>query len=732
MNTILNTKTANSENNEVDLLNLLYIFIEEKVTIITSLLIVVMLSIIYIVLSQSVYRGNMLIQVENNSNANNPGVSQMAALFDVQSPASAEMEILRSRLVLGQAADSLKLYIQAEPKYIPIVGRWLANKADSLSNPGIFGMGGYTSGNESIEIDTLKVPKALEGTRLSLQVTKDGYTLTTPDDELLARGKVGELVALQNGGEILVGKLNAKPNAQFYITRKSRLSTIQSLQQDLGIAEKGKQSGIIQASLEGVDPKLTSQILNSIGSAYVTQNIRRRAAEAEKSLTFLHGFLPELKKQMESSEADYTSFRDKHGTFNLGEEGKMSLQTSADLQTRLLELQQKKRELAPRFQATHPVIKTIDNQIVAIKNELKKIDENIGRMPDLEQRLLGLMRSVQVDSEMYVNLLNSAQQLRLVKEGKVGNVRVIDTAPIPEIPVAPRKFIILIVSIFAGLLIGILIVIIRRWTHTGIQDGSEIEAALGLHVYATVPQSPAQKTIDIKKNLSVSESHVLATQNPSDPTIESLRMLRTSLQFAMLDAKNNILLFTGPTPNIGKSFTSVNFGAIMGAANARVLVIDTDMRKGHLNQYFGIDRTQGLSELIAGQIKLDEAIRKNVLANVDFIPTGSIPPNPSELLTTDKMRSILSDVAEQYDLVILDSGPVLAISDALSLTPYAGVVFLVARAAVTTLGELQETRKRIQQTGIDVKGVIFNGVEASSRKYGSKYGQYRYSNYNYL
>jgi tyrosine-protein kinase Etk/Wzc len=213
--------------------------------------------------------------------------------------------------------------------------------------------------------------------------------------------------------------------------------------------------------------------------------------------------------------------------------------------------------------------------------------------------------------------------------------------------------------------------------------------------------------------------------------VESLRSLRTAMQFAMLDATNNVVLFTGPTPGIGKSFTSVNFATVVGAAGKRVLLVDADLRKGYINQYFGLDRNNGLSELIAGGRSLEQVIHKNVVPNVDLITTGVLPPNPAELLMSPTTASVLREMSAGYDVVLFDTSPVLAVSDAIALAGLAGTVFLLARAEVSTLGEIEESSKRLLQAGTRVKGVIFNGLAATTRRYGSKYGNYKYTNYEY-
>ncbi|MFA5702718.1 MAG: polysaccharide biosynthesis tyrosine autokinase [Advenella sp.] len=728
------TLAQHNDKDDIDFMAILDSILDAKwlIGIITS--ICLLLAIAYAMFSTPIYQANTLIQVEQNNNNSNAAMGELAALFDSGSSIGAEMEILRSRLVVGETVDRLQLHNSASPDYIPIVGRWLAKRSRELSEPGIFGFGGYVSGTESIRLSQLDVPTELQGQELKVVATEQGYSFLTENNDILAEGVPGQTYTFlvnDKPGRINIAELNGKPGAMFTVVSTSRQGIINSLQSQLNISEKGKQSGMLAVTLEGTDRALITNILNTLGNVFVSQNVQRKAAEAEKSLSFLDAFLPELRKQMQESENQYTQFRDSKSTYDLGAEGKASLDTSVNLQLKLLELQQKRRELLPQFTPAHPSIKAIDQQIAALNKEIEKLTSNVKKLPELEQQLLNLTRNVKVNSEMYVNLLNSAQQLRLVKEGKVGNVRVIDEAVATGAPIKPQKSLILAIGFALGLMLGVAVAVIRATLHPGIKEPNEIESSLGLHVFATIPRSLQQIAQYQQVNDRAPGNHVLAYVAPQDPAIESLRSLRTALQFAMLEANNNIVLISGPTPKIGKSFTSVNFAAVLGAASKKILLIDADLRKGYINQYFGKARKNGVSEFISGTIGLEQAIHKNVLPNVDFMSTGVLPPNPSELLLSAQAIEKLHQLSKYYDLVLVDSAPVLAVSDAMALAPHVGTTFLLARANETTLGELDESSKRIRQAGGQVKGVIFNDMVAKNRRYGYKYGYYRYANYEY-
>lgn len=727
------------DDDRIDLLGLLDIVLEQKKIIAAVTLAAMTLGSGYVMTAAPIFEANTLIQIEDSKGSPISALMGEAAnMFDIKSSATAEIEILRSRLVVGQAVTYLKLDLDVTPKYLPIVGEWLSRYASEPTGHQYLGSQGYVSGNDEISVRLFDVEPQLLNTKFTLVLTTAGFDLFSADGNKLGASKPDEkldFVHMGNKGSIIVGGIRGTVGSEFFITRRSHLAATEKLQSQIKIAEKGKQSGMLLASLEGEDPQLIGKILNEIGQIFVRQNTERKSAEAEKSLAFLNTQLPYLKKQLDDSENKFNEFRTRKGTFDITLEAQSLLKESVDLKIKLTELQAKRKDLATRFTDQHPNMQALDSVIKDNLSQIKTIEAKVKNLPTMEQDMIRLTRDVQVGNQLYTDLLNSYQQLRLVKEGKVGNVRIVDTAVAPENPVKPKPSLVLALAALLGLFAGLGLAFLRNAMRPGIRNVDEIEHQLGLHVYASVPFSANQAQLDQDIQNKKPGNHLLASHHINDPAIESLRSLRTSLQFAMLDAPNNIVLITGATPNLGKSFTSANFAAVIAVAGKRVLLIDADMRKGHINTYFGKQRGMGLSELITGTQTLDNVLQKTLLPNLDFISTGSLPPNPAELLMSSNTSDLLKYLSSLYDIVMIDSPPVLAVSDTAIFAPQAGTTFLVARSDVSTLGELQETTKRLSQSGVTVKGVIFNGLDLSKRRYGYGYKYnnyaYRYKQYNY-
>jgi tyrosine-protein kinase Etk/Wzc len=720
---------------EIHLLDLFDIVLDSRWLIAAVTVLGLAVGVAYALLATPVYRASTMVQVEESKGGAGTLLGEAASLFDIRSPASAEMQILRSRLVLGQTVENLDLDVEVNPRYLPVVGPWLARRASEPSDPGFLMLPGYVSGNESLRIDRFEVPEALEGERFRVRLTAHGYQLLSPDNELLGAQQIGQMLAFTVDGQqglLLVTAATGKPGAEFNLTRHVRLEVIEQLQKDLVIAEEGKQSGVIRASLEGKDPREITRVLNEIGTLYVRQNVERKVAEADKSLGFLSTFLPELRSQLEAAETRFSQFRNRNSSFDLDTEGKLILEQAIKLQTSVVELQQKRKELLGLYTAAHHSVRAIDAKIAALQGELDILNKRVKKLPDVEQELLSLTRDVKVNNELYVKLLDNAQQLRLVKEGKVANVRIVDPAATPRKPAKPLRVLSVLLATTLGLLAGLALAFLRNSMRPGLKDPTDIEQRTGLHVFATVPHSDAQTKLAREAGKYTARRPLLAMANPQDAVVESLRSFRTALQFTMLDSAINIILISGPTPGVGKSFVSANLAAVLGAADKKVLLIDGDLRKGRLNHDIGVNRKEGLSEVICGSLQLDKVLHREIAPNVDFLSTGVLPPNSAELLMKPAVQGLLKQAARHYDWVIVDTPPVLAASDTAILAPMVGAVFLVARAETSTQGELQESAKRLLGAGVTVNGVIFNDLDTSRRRYGgSKYGAYRYVDYQY-
>lgn len=686
----------------------------------------------YTLFGPRVYEANVLIQLEDAERS--PGGAGDAAVngVGVKTPTSGEAEILKSRMVLGQAIENTKLFIEARPHYIPVVGAFMARHSKSLSTPGFFGMRGYVSGTERIAVAQMDVPPALEGKKFLLTAGTDGkYTLTHPDLDTPLQGQVGvPQDSTVPGGTVhlLVAAIDARPGAAFELTRHSTQLTMLELQRELRVIEKGKQSSVIDVSWQTDDRDHLANLLNEVARLYMRQNIDQKTAQAERTLDFLGTELPKFKQQLEQSEEAYNQYRNQNGTISLDDEARNALSQNVDLQAKLLDARQKRLDLASRFTSAHPMLMTLDAQIASLRRELGGVDTRIRRMPMLQQNSLRMQRDIKVNTELYASLLNSSLQMRLAREGRLGNVRVLDQALSPEKPVRPKAVIVMALALVVGLFLGALTTVLRKVLKNTVATPDEIEMRTGLNVYSTIALSTRQGALDRAIRQGRPGLKLLAAQHPDDPALEGVRRLRTTLGFLMAAAPNNRILLTSATPGAGKSFLSANFAAVLATSGKRVLLIDADMRRGTLASQFGLKPSAGLSELIAGTATLAQAVHVQVLPHLDVITTGKLPLDPATMLGASAFTRLLETLSALYDAVVVDAPPILLATETVAMAPDMGTLMLVARAGDSELGDLVESAKRLAHVGASFHGVVLNAQDARQRHsagYGYDYGPYR-------
>ncbi|MBB1507795.1 polysaccharide biosynthesis tyrosine autokinase [Pseudoalteromonas sp. SG41-1] len=718
---------------EIDLMALLGALIDRKYFIIALTTLFMVVGVVYAVFSTPIYQATAMIQVEE-SGGSVPGFDDMAGMFESTSAAVTEIELLKSRSVIGEAVDTLKLDVIAEPKLFTFIGSRAFRKFSPMSDGELaepsFGATSYAWGGESIDVFRFDVPTSAVGLEYTL-IAQENHTvaLLNDDGEQILTGKVGQ--ELTNGKfNLTIRSLNARTGTEFTIIRKDRLNTILDLQAAIGASEKGKDSGIINLSLQSEKPHYAEKVLDKVAAIYVRRNVERNSAEAQKSLEFLEVQLPEIKKQLEFAEQRFNDYQIKRQSINITLETQGVLEQVVKLETKLQELELKRLEMSRKFKKDHPTYQGLIEQISAVNEQKKELVGEVGNLPETQQELLRLKRDVEVSNQIYTLLLSKTQELDIVRAGTVGNVRIIDFAEVnTSKPVKPKKALIVVMATMLGGMLAVAIVLVQKAMHKGVEDPNEIEA-IGLPVYASVPYSDYQEKLagfGARKAKNKPKS-ILALDNPADLSIEALRSLRTSLHFAMMEAKNNIIAISGPSPGVGKSFVSVNLAAVLAQSGKKVLIIDADMRKGYLQTQFGLKWDDGLSDYLSGRLNLEQVTKPTTVEGLSVITRGQIPPNPSELLMHSNFSKLVEEVSAAYDIIIVDTPPILAVTDPAIVSAHTGTTLLVTRFGQNHIKEIELTRNRFEQNGTDVKGVVFNGVV---KKASNAYGYYGYYNYEY-
>ena len=648
------------------------------------------------------FTSDILLQVNvKGGNKATKAMGEMGALLDMSSPADAEIELIKSRMVLDFVAAEEHLAYSATP--VDWLNRLLHREG-------------------RMDIEELSIPAIARGERwMAVATGPNTYAVYTPEESKLLEGKVGDRLVAPYAGDslvICVKLMRATEGEEFRISQRNPLSAVRGLAKSLNVAEKGKQTGIIGVKYSHRYADRAASILNSIAKTYLRQNVEMRSAEAQKTLEFLEAQLPGVKSKLDSAEKILADYRHKIGSVDMTGETKAHLDKEVTLQREILALEQERQAAMRLFKEEHPNVRTIVKQQDKLRGELARLKKAAETMPLTQQEVLRLQEEVAVNSEVYTNMLNNIQQLRVVRAGEVGNVRIVDYAQIEPIQSKPKKFNILICSVAAFLMLGILFVFLKRMLRNGVRSSLEVERATDMSVFAKIPQS-GNSMLKGRGHLRRGKPFVLT--NPDDPVSESFRSLQTALDFS-LGENSKVVMITGLIPGVGKSFVSLNLASLFAESGKKVLLIDADMRLGMLRGRPDF----GLAEVLSGKATLDTATVNQEGSNLYVMGAGKALNAACELLRGEGLGKLVAEARTKFDYVFIDTPPLSLVTDAELVYPIADFGLYVLHYGKHSIDEIKESIDKLRRYAQKPGAFVMNHCEHESGHYGYGYGYYRY------
>jgi non-specific protein-tyrosine kinase len=418
-------------------------------------------------------------------------------------------------------------------------------------------------------------------------------------------------------------------------------------------------------SVEDTDPVRAAQIANSIGTVFAEQNQAFQASRYTDSKESLSVQLAQVDQQLKDTQAALAEIRSR----------------------------------ATIDPETGKEVLSLDDQ-----NERDRLEANLA-----------------LYQQLYTNLLQSYETVRLAEIQNTSNVVLVEPAVPPLRPVRPNVWQDTSLAAVIGLMLAGGVVFLIEALDDTVKGPDEVARLLGLPVLGLIAQ------------LEESEDGPITFTHPRSPIAEAFRSLRTNIQYASVDYPLRTLLVTSPSPQDGKSTIAANLAVVLAQSGRKVVLLDADLRRPSLHRRLQLSNRRGLTDLfVQSQVFLDGAVRKTKIPGLSLLSSGGLPPNPSELIGSEKMGEVLHRVKEQADVVVLDSPPVMVVTDAAVLAPRVDAVLLVIRPGVTRLAPTRHTVEQLRLGGANILGVVLNDVENKRSRYYYYYkGYYTYNSYYY-
>ncbi len=769
------------EEKEIDLREIIEIVLKFKWSILFFTLISTLLILIYLYFQSSIYRSSALIEVKSNIQKNIIGDSSISNSSSIISKEKIdkEIEILRTFYINSKVLDTInfktRYYIDSKFKKAEIYKDIPISVDDiAIFDNKILG--------KKIKITPLKDGFHLSIPKSFLNKLSKYNPLHKKDKEVLLdpNRKYQFNTTIETDYFALHIKKLHKLEKPIYFTLNggNNKSIFDSVKNHLIISQVTKFAPLIRVEFEDNIIERADKYVNTLIDIFIQQSIEDKGKKTEAIINFINKELIKTKKKLDEYELRLERYKIENnaiqpslqGTTYINDLSKIEKEISEnklkkslilnilniakqkdDIDTlatslmklddaptislinKLQEIQIKEEELRAKYSYMHPSLRPIKKQIYHIQRniinniknlkfrveeKLKSLDKlkssyktKLDSLPTKERRLIGLKRDYDVSSNIYNHLLKKKSENQISKVAIQSDYRVIDYAQNTQaLPVKPKRFFLLVLGIMLGLILGLVQAFLRNYFDDKINSKKELEELTTLPLYGILPEIK-------KKNIKLE-----VLEDPKSPYAESYRSLRTNLQFTQSKDNAHVILVSSTIMGEGKSTTVANLSAIFNLAGYKCVVINLDLRKPTLHKFFNVDNSVGMSTYLSGRSKIEDIISPTEYEDLDIITSGPIPPNPSELIMTEKLQELTDTLKESYDYIFIDSAPLGLVTDTMNLMQYADINLIIFRENYALKSFAKDLNNLVERHNLKHIGLILNGSEMSSGSYGYGYG----------
>jgi tyrosine-protein kinase Etk/Wzc len=514
-----------------------------------------------------------------------------------------------------------------------------------------------------------------------------------------------------------------------FTAKEDRDNIISSIQNKVK-AERVGDTNLVRIVVNSPIKEETAKLANAVAEVYIEKGIEDRTRRARELREFIEKQLIDAEKNLKDSEEKLRKFSEQTKTTGIG--GQLALE--------LLSLQSKKSELLKTFTEKHP-------EVIALNQKIKFIEEQLTRLPKEELEYARLTREVKLNEELYTLLAKRYKEAQISEADRVQTATIVTPATTPKAPVSPNRATNISLGVFIGTIFGLIFAFVIEHLDTSIATIEEVEEYLGLPVLGVIPHIDVKGigrkkifSFRTKEPLEVIKSKLIIYHSPKSPYVETYHSLRTNIKFSQEHFETRgIVLFTSSGIDEGKTLTSINFALASAIAGIKTLFVELDLRRPSVHKWFGINRVPGFVDLVMGKKNLDDVIHTTTdfllggmeverivsvpgLENFSFISCGSLPVNPVDILSSSTVIDVFEELKEKFEIIVIDTPPVLLFADALILSKYATYVVIVYRVGKIARGALKRAKDLLTSIKANIAGIVLNDIRAEEME--PRYGYY--------
>jgi tyrosine-protein kinase Etk/Wzc len=697
-----------------------------------------------------IYEASATLYVKDEK-AGKGGILGDLAMLNSSNPVDAEIEILKSRTNAEEVVRRLHLNWGISEKSKGIAFR-IAEFASTLEKPD------YT-----IEL-----------------TAPDRYDVKDAEGALVAQGDSGQRVRTPTL-TLLLEEIRGKQGDRFRLRQKPFNRSVERLRETVKVGEVRRKTNVIRVTYTDTNPAMASAVVNTLVRAYLEQALAFRTEEASNTVNFVEQQLKGTRDELDRSEKNLQAYKSTSGMVKLDAEAEELVRKLSEIEreraavilqrnqvefalealkkarlqggvyspgafkddpligsmaARLTELEMQRRALVAENTEVHPQVKAVQGQIdqlqrkiqstfettrlnmikqeATIKQQIGQYEAKLAVLPEAERTQARLMRYSKVNADIYTFLLQKHEEARIAKASTISNISIVDPAIIPDKPVKPQKARNLALGLMIGLMFGAGAAFFKDSLDDTIKDEEEAKRALAWPLLATIPAIEG-----VAKGSGPAD--LVVQQSPKSSSAEAFRGLRTAIHFSSLKPDCKVVMVTSSFPGEGKTTIAANLALAFAQSGKRILLVDCDLRRPALHKVFERSQNPGVTEVLAGDVVLAKAVHASGIPNIVLLTAGTIPPNPSELLCSDRMRELLAALRGSSDMVILDAPPVIPVTDAPLLSAFTDLVVVVVEAGRIPAAVARRMKEQLHSVQAPVAGFVLNDRTAL---FSDAYGYY--------